>query len=65
MTGPDDKDEYYKQPGHPLSSDAEKGGRFQVHYPTITFLLSLIFIYEICFLNVENQGNKVSVRSYS
>lgn len=26
MRGPDDKDLYYKQPGHPLSE--EKGGRF-------------------------------------
>lgn len=27
-TGPDDPDNYYKQPGHPLSPLADKGGRF-------------------------------------
>lgn len=31
MTGENDPDMYYKQPGHPLSEDAdEKGGRFKV-----------------------------------
>jgi len=25
MTGPDEEDHYYKQPGHPLSKDSEKG----------------------------------------
>jgi hypothetical protein len=29
MTGPDDGEKYYKQPGHPLSPLADKGGRFQ------------------------------------
>lgn len=29
MTGPDEPDRYYKQPGHPLSPAADKGGRFQ------------------------------------
>lgn len=29
MTGPNDPDTYYKQPGHPLSPDADKGGRFK------------------------------------
>ncbi|CAK9251398.1 unnamed protein product [Sphagnum jensenii] len=30
MTGPEDPDLYYKQPGHPLSPDAdEKGARFK------------------------------------
>ena len=28
MTGPDDPDNYYLQPGHPLSPKADKGGRF-------------------------------------
>ena len=28
MTGPNDPDTYYKQPGHPLSPMADKGGRF-------------------------------------
>lgn len=36
MTGPDDPDNYYLQPGHPLSPKADKGGRFKdlkgVHY---------------------------------
>jgi len=27
MTGPEDPDHYYKQPGHPLSPLADKGGR--------------------------------------
>ena len=30
VTGPDDPDGYYKQPGHPLSDKADKGGRFKV-----------------------------------
>jgi hypothetical protein len=30
MTGPNDPDVYYKQPGHPLSPMAEKGGMFKV-----------------------------------
>ena len=29
MTGPDDEDNYYLQPGHPLSPKADKGGRFK------------------------------------
>ena len=29
MTGPDEPDRFYKQPGHPLSPAADKGGRFQ------------------------------------
>eukprot|EP00596_Hydrurales_sp_CCMP1899_P001866 CAMPEP_0119042168 /NCGR_PEP_ID=MMETSP1177-20130426/14423_1 /TAXON_ID=2985 /ORGANISM="Ochromonas sp, Strain CCMP1899" /LENGTH=113 /DNA_ID=CAMNT_0007008771 /DNA_START=272 /DNA_END=613 /DNA_ORIENTATION=- len=29
MSGPDDKDNYYLQPGHPLSPKADKGGRFK------------------------------------
>lgn len=29
MIGPDDKDDYYLQPGHPLSPKADKGGRFK------------------------------------
>ena len=36
MTGPDDPDNYYLQPGHPLSPKADKGGRFKelkgIHY---------------------------------
>lgn len=28
MRGPDDPDIYYKQPGHALSPDADKGGRY-------------------------------------
>ena len=38
MTGPDDPDNYYLQPGHPLSPKVDKGGRFKnlkgVHYAT-------------------------------
>lgn len=38
MTGPDDPDNYYLQPGHPLSPKADKGGRFKalkgIHYAT-------------------------------
>ena len=38
MTGPDDPDNYYLQPGHPLSPKADKGGRFKdlkgMHYAT-------------------------------
>lgn len=30
MTGADEPDMYYKQPGHPLSPAADKGGRFKV-----------------------------------
>jgi hypothetical protein len=29
MTGPDDPDNYYLQPGHPLSPKVDKGGRFK------------------------------------
>jgi hypothetical protein len=29
-TGPNDEDKYYKQPGHPLHPDVEKGGRYKV-----------------------------------
>lgn len=29
MTGPDEPDQYYRQPGHPLSPLAKKGGRHQ------------------------------------
>lgn len=29
MRGEDDLDLYYKQPGHPLSPTADKGGRFK------------------------------------
>ena len=29
MTNPEDKDEYYTQPGHPLNPKTDKGGRFQ------------------------------------
>lgn len=29
MTGPEDPDLYYRQPGHPLSPLAKKGGRHQ------------------------------------
>eukprot|EP00600_Ochromonadales_sp_CCMP1393_P005630 CAMPEP_0174968772 /NCGR_PEP_ID=MMETSP0004_2-20121128/8334_1 /TAXON_ID=420556 /ORGANISM="Ochromonas sp., Strain CCMP1393" /LENGTH=164 /DNA_ID=CAMNT_0016218071 /DNA_START=235 /DNA_END=732 /DNA_ORIENTATION=- len=29
MTGPEEPDHYYKQPGHPLSPSADKGGRFK------------------------------------
>lgn len=29
MIGPDDPDNYYLQPGHPLSPKADKGGRFK------------------------------------
>mmetsp|Transcript_43192 Transcript_43192/g.119462 ORF Transcript_43192/g.119462 Transcript_43192/m.119462 type:complete len:189 (+) Transcript_43192:33-599(+) len=29
MSGPEDEEKYYKQPGHPLSPKADKGGRFQ------------------------------------
>lgn len=39
MTGPDDPDNYYLQPGHPLSPKADKGGRFKdlkgMHYGTL------------------------------
>lgn len=31
-TGPDEPDQYYKQPGHPLHPDAHKGGRFHDQY---------------------------------
>lgn len=30
VTGPNDPDGYYKQPGHPLHEKADKGGRFKV-----------------------------------
>lgn len=40
MTGPDDPDNYYLQPGHPLSPKVDKGGRFKslkgVNYADIT-----------------------------
>jgi hypothetical protein len=33
MLSPDESDNYYLQPGHPLSPIADKGGRFKVlHY---------------------------------
>lgn len=28
MSGPEDPDVYYKQPGHPLHPNTDKGGRF-------------------------------------
>jgi hypothetical protein len=37
MTKPDEPDRYYKQPGHPLSPDADKGGRFQDRKETTTW----------------------------
>jgi hypothetical protein len=37
MTGPEDPDQYYKQPGHPLSPLADKGGRFKVFYYQSSF----------------------------
>lgn len=40
MTGPDDPDNYYLQPGHPLSPKVDKGGRFKslkgIHYAHIS-----------------------------
>lgn len=61
MTGPEDPDEYYKQPGHPLSPDVEKGGRFQVHILSLSLYYGCFNVFVCC---VENQGIKVSFRSY-
>ncbi len=37
-TGPEDPDAYYKQPGHALSPQADKGGRFNVSFSSIMFM---------------------------
>ena len=41
-TGIEEPDRYYKQPGHPLSDKADKGGRFADE--VIHFCCSLLFI---------------------
>lgn len=36
MSKASDPEAYYKQPGHPLSPLADKGGRFKVSFPSST-----------------------------
>lgn len=51
MTGPDDPDSYYLQPGHPLHKKVEKGGRFKVATILNHLMNGIIYILRIVRLS--------------
>jgi hypothetical protein len=56
MTEANEPDRYYKQPGHPLSPQADQGGRFDVRYLLILLLFffsSQILLLLLLFLEIK------------